>query len=312
MKFRTIIDVPESREKISYQHKIFGLGSCFVTHIKNKLDYYNFQNQINPFGTVFNPVSIRKLLQRIVNQQFFNEQDLFYHQHLWKSFDLHSEFNKTDKINFLQGINEKINRASQFLKTANWLFLTFGTAWVYRHKKSGKIVNNCHKMPQKEFDKIILTPTEITDEIKNIVQLARTANPKIKILMSISPVRHLKNGFAENQRSKAHLITAIHQIESGIYYFPSYEIMLDDLRDYRFYKADYIHPNDLAINYIWEKLSTSYIAKDALPILHQINKIRQALAHKSFHPGSPQDLNRLSKLQDEITAIQQKYKWMTF
>ena len=312
MKFRTIINVPESREKIAYRYKIFGLGSCFVTHIKNKLDYYNFQNQINPFGTVFNPISIRKLLQRVVNQELFNEQDLFFHQDLWKSFDLHSEFNRTDKIDYLQTINDKINRSNQFLKTADWLFLTFGTAWVYRHKISGKIVNNCHKVSANEFDKIILTPTEITDELKNIVQLARKTNPKIKILMSISPVRHLNNGFIENQRSKAHLITAVHALEDAIYYFPSYEILMDDLRDYRFYKDDYIHPNELAINYIWEKFSTGYMAKDTFPILRQVGKIKQALAHKSFNPGSPQNLHRLSKLQTEITAMQQKYKWMTF
>ena len=312
MKFRTIIEVPESSEKITYQDKIFGLGSCFVTNIQNKLDYYQFQNYINPFGTVFNPVSIRKLLQRVVNQELFNEQDLFFHQNLWKSFDLHSEFNRTDKIDYLQAINDKINRANQFLKTADWLFLTFGTAWVYHHKKTGEIVNNCHKVPQKEFDKIILTPTEIADELKNIIQLARKANLKIKILMSISPVRHLKNGFVENQRSKSHLITAVHTLKDAIHYFPSYEILMDDLRDYRFYKDDYIHPNQLAINYIWKIFSESIISSNATSIMKQIDKIRQSLAHKSFNPGSLQDLNRMSKLQTEITAMQQKYKWMTF
>ena len=312
MKFRTEIDITESPEKISYQNKIFGMGSCFVTQIQNKFDYYQFQNQINPFGTVFNPASIRKLLQYVINQQFLDEKDLFYHQNLWKSFDLHSSFNHPDKDEFLQTINDKISEANKFLKTADWLFLTFGTAWVYRHKASVNIVNNCHKVPQKEFEKILLPSTLITEELKEIIRLVKTINPGIKILMSISPVRHLKNGFVENQRSKAHLITAVHQLESEIFYFPSYEILLDDLRDYRFYKDDYIHPNKLAINYIWEKFSASFISKDAIHTMQRIEKIRQGLAHKSFNPGSIMDTERLIKLQQKINQLQQQYSWMKF
>ena len=312
MKFRTEINIPESPDKITYQHKIFGLGSCFVTHIQNKFDYYQFQNQINPFGTVFNPVSIRKLLQYVVNQQFFNEKDLFHHQNLWKSFDLHSDFNNPDKEIFLNTINNKISEAGKFLKTADWLFLTFGTAWVYRHKASGNIVNNCHKVPQKEFDKFLLSPTDIVKELNKIIRLATSFNPQLKILMSISPVRHLKNGFVENQRSKAHLITAVHQLESEIFYFPSYEILLDDLRDYRFYKDDFIHPNTLAINYIWQKFSKTFIDQNAIPIMQKIEKIRQGLAHKSFNPGSPQDINRLNKLQVDIDKLQKEFTWMVF
>ncbi len=312
MKFRTEINIAESPDKITYQDKIFGLGSCFVTHIKNKFNYYQFQNQINPFGTVFNPISIRKLLQYAVNQRFFKEKDLFYHQNLWKSFDLHSEFNNPDKKDFLNTINNKIYEVGKFLKTADWLFLTFGTAWVYRHKATGNIVNNCHKVPQKEFDKILLSPNEIIKELNEIIRLATSLNPNLKILMSISPVRHLKNGFVENQRSKAHLITAVHQLESEIFYFPSYEIMLDDLRDYRFYKNDYIHPNELAINYIWEKFSDSFISKDAIHTMQRIEKIRQGLAHKSFNPGSTQDINRLNKLQADIRKLQEEFPWMGF
>ncbi len=312
MKFRTIINIPESTEKISYQDKIFGLGSCFVSHIKDKFDYYQFQNQINPFGTVFNPVSISKLLQRVVNQQFFKEKNLIFHQNLWKSFDLHSAFNQADKSLFLQNINDRIVSAGKFLKTADWLFLTFGTAWVYRHKTTGNIVNNCHKVPQREFEKLLLSPTVIIKELNEIIRLAKTINPKIKILMSISPIRHLKNGFVENQQSKAHLITAVHQLERDIFYFPSYEILLDDLRDYRFYKDDYIHPNTLAINYIWQKFSESYIDKKAIPVMHKIDKIRQGLAHKSFNPGSPQEINRMHKLQADILNIKAKFPWITF
>ncbi len=312
MKFRTIINIPESTEKISYQDKIFGLGSCFVTHIKDKFDYYQFQNQINPFGIVFNPVSIRKFLFRIVNQYIFDTIHLFHHQNLWKSFDLHSEFNNPDKDDLLNAINDKIYEAGKFFKTADWLFLTFGTAWVYRHKSTGNIVNNCHKVPQNEFEKILLSPIAIIKELNEIIRLAKTINPKIKILMSISPIRHLKNGFVENQQSKAHLITAVHQLERDIFYFPSYEILLDDLRDYRFYKDDFIHPNTLAINYIWQKFSESYIDKKAIPVMHKIDKIRQGLAHKSFNPDSPQDINRMHKLQADILNIKAKFPWITF
>jgi len=313
MQFRTEINIPLFPDKISYNDTIFGLGSCFVDNMKQKLTYYQFRNQINPFGTIFNPASIMNIMQRIVERDYFNENDLFYHQDVWKSFELHSGFNHTDKNALLTTVNNQIEESANYLKSSNWLFLTFGTAWVYKHLESDKIVSNCHKVPQPNFEKLLLYPEEISEAIKETIKLAKFLNPQLKILLSISPVRHLKDGFVENQHSKAHLLTAVHQnVSKDIYYFPSYEIMLDDLRDYRFYKDDFTHPNDLAINYIWEKFKTGLIDSKAYQTMQKVAKIRQGLQHKSFNPGSRQDINRLNRLQQEIHYLTKEFDWMQF
>jgi len=314
MKFRTEIPLYDFPVKIRYTDSIFGLGSCFIDNIKTKLDYYQFQNRLNPFGTVFNPVSIQKILHRVVNQEFIDEKDLFFHQNLWKSFEWHSSFNQPDKEQYLSQINAEIKTAYEYLPKARWLFLTLGTAWVYKHNESGKIVNNCHKVLQKNFEKLLLSPTEITHSLRQIINLVSSLNPSINILWSISPVRHLRDGFVENQQSKAHLITAVHQVITNRqnFYFPSYEIMMDDLRDYRFYKDDYIHPNQLAINYIWDYFKQSLIASPQYETLKKVEKIRAGLAHKSFFPESVENKQRLEKLHKEIKQLQRQYPWMVF
>ncbi len=295
---------------IDYQSKIFGLGSCFVDHIKTKLNYYQFQTLINPYGTVFNPHSIKKLLQYTVNQPVFTEKVLFKHENIWKHFDFHTAFNRLTVEEYLNNLHHTIHQAKGFLQSADWAFFTLGTAWVYRHKITGKIVNNCHKVPQKEFEKILLSTTEIIDELKEIRLILQQINPHIKLLLTVSPVRHLKDGFTENQRSKARLIEAVHSVvnHSHTFYFPSYEIMMDDLRDYRFYTSDLLHPNEQAVAYIWEIFTRSIIKQDILPDMKQIEKIQKQLQHKSF-TGQPVTT---VKLQTAINQIKQKYPWMHF
>jgi len=312
MKFRTELNIEKYPNQIDYNTKIYGLGSCFVDNIKAKLDYYQFQNRLNPFGTIFNPVAIKNIFQRVVNQQLFSEEELFKHQGLWKSFELHSIFNQTDKALFIKTVNQEIQTSFQYLQQSKWLFITLGTAWVYRRKESGKIVSNCHKVPQSEFDKYLLSPTEIVDSLQDIIQLAKKINPDINILLSISPVRHLKDGFIENQRSKAHLLTSVHKLidNQKVIYFPSYEIMIDDLRDYRFYKDDFLHPNDLAVDYIWEKFQSSLINPHAYETMHQIDRIRKALQHKSFQPNSEAEQNRKIKLEKDILELQERFPWI--
>ena len=314
MKFRTELNIEKYPNQIDYNTKIYGLGSCFVDNIKAKLDYYQFQNRLNPFGTIFNPVSIKNIFQHIVHQQLFTEKDLFFHQSFWKSFELHSKFNQADQEVLIKTVNNEIQTSFQYLQQSQCLFITLGTAWIYRHKKSGVIVSNCHKIPQSEFDKQLLSPTEIIDSLKDLIQLAKKINPNINILMSISPIRHLKDGFIENQRSKAHLLTAVHQVidKHQVIYFPSYEIMLDDLRDYRFYKNDFLHPNDLAVDYIWEKFQSSLITPQAYVMMQQIDKIRKALQHKSFQSKSRAEQKRLHKLQNDIKNLKEKYTWISF
>jgi len=314
MKFRTELNIEKYPNQIDFNSQIFGLGSCFVDNIKEKLGYYQFQNRLNPFGTIFNPVSIKNILDRIVNNRFFNKNDLFFHQNLWKSFELHSNFNRTDAQDFIDAVNAEIKTSFDYLKKSQWLFLTFGTAWVYRHRASGQIVSNCHKVSQQEFKKELLTVNDIFQNLKESIELVNNINPHTNILLSISPVRHLRDGFAENQLSKSHLTAAVHQIVDNqhVYYFPSYEIMMDDLRDYRFYKDDFIHPNDLAVNYIWEKFQSSLITESAQKTMLKVDKIRKGLQHRSFQPESEAESERLQKLQNDISQIQIEYPWMTF
>jgi len=246
MDFRTEINIKEFPFQIDYQSKIFGLGSCFIDNIKTRFEYYQFQELINPFGTIFNPVSIKKILDRIVNQEYFTENDVFFHNNTWKSYDLHSKFNREDKEKLLTHANQYLDKSLAFLQQTDFAFFTFGTAWIYKLKNQDTVVNNCHKVSPQAFDKICLSPTEIIEELTIITKLIKRINPTIKIFFTVSPVRHLRDGFVENQQSKAHLLTAVHQVinNQNSYYFPSYEIMMDDLRDYRFYKDDFIHPNE--------------------------------------------------------------------
>ncbi len=314
MKFRTEISIKPFPVQIDYTSKIFGLGSCFIDNIKQKLDYYQFQNQLNPFGTVFNPVSIKNILERIVNQHYFTEKDLFFHQGLWKSFELHSGFNQNNPGAFLLKVNKQIQHSHHFIKNSQWLFITLGTAWVYKHNETGRIVSNCHKVAQTNFEKLLLSPEHIVKTLHEVISLAHKINPHIHILFSISPVRHLKDGFIENQRSKSHLATALHKVIDNrtILYFPSYEIMMDDLRDYRFYEKDYVHPNGLAIDYIWEKFTSVLISPAAYQTMKTIEKLRKSLQHKAFQPDALQEIERQKTIKTKIENLQKNYPWMDF
>jgi len=314
MKFRTEIKLPTYPFRIGYQTKIYGLGSCFVDHMKQKFDYFQFQNLINDFGVIFNPASINTIVERIINQAFYTPDDLFFHQNVWKSFELHSSMNHPDRAQFLEQVNSKLKENLFFVRQSELFIFTLGTAWVYRHKKSGKIVANCHKVTSTEFDKILLSPAEIIDKLNNITSLLRKENQKADILFSVSPVRHLKDGFIENQQSKAHLLTAIHKLtdDKKIFYFPSYEILMDDLRDYRFYKTDLIHPNEVAVEYIWNQLVNAFMDTPAKNLMKKVEKIRKALAHKPFDENSADYKKHLQKINHQILQLQKDYPWMNF
>jgi hypothetical protein len=220
-----------------------------------------------PIGIIFNPVSIEKLIHRAINKIEFVENDIFFHNERWHCYEVHSDCSNTNKDEFLENLNSSLKTSIAQLFQASHIIITYGTSWVYRNKETNEIVANCHKIPQKEFSKEILSIETIEKSIQNTINLIRKINPSVNFIFTVSPVRHLKDGFVENQLSKAHLITAIYQIlepeicnlKSAIY-FPSYEIMMDELRDYRFYAEDMIHPNQVAIDYIWERFAETSIS----------------------------------------------------
>lgn len=314
MNFFTKVSIPNSKYPIDYHSKIVCLGSCFAVNIGQKFNYFKFENTLNPFGILFHPAAIEKLISQAVNQDVILEKDIFFHNEQWHSFDAHSELNKTDKNEFLGHLNSSLEKFGTDLQTATHIFITLGTAWVYRHLESGKIVANCHKILQKSFQKELLSVEQIRQHLESILYQIRRINPEVKVIFTVSPVRHLKDGFVENQRSKAHLIAALHQTISPIEatYFPAYEILMDELRDYRFYAEDLLHPNQTAIDYIWERLRESHISATVYPVMNEVESIQKALAHKPFESSSTKHQQFLFDLNRRINSLNEQFPKMIF
>lgn len=316
MKLQTQIPLSkETRNPISYDSRIVLLGSCFSENIGKQLDYFRFQNYQNPFGILFHPIAIENLILNTINEKRYSESDVFRANERWHSFDAHSKLSSNDKERLLNNLNQKIQLTRQQIQSATHIIITLGTAWVYRFTESDQIVANCHKIPQKKFLKELLSVDEIRNSLEAIVSSIRLVNPNTSIVFTVSPVRHLKDGFVENQRSKAHLIAAIHEVvnaKNKTHYFPSYEIQMDELRDYRFYKQDMIHPNKIAIEYIWEKFVTSWFSDDTKSSMELVDKIQKGLQHKPFDPKSKGHQAFLKQLDHQIAEIQKKHSHIQF
>lgn len=313
MNFTTKISPEKSKNPIDYTSKIMSLGSCFAQNMGEKFHYFKFQIMTNPFGIIFNPISIEKLIERVVNQVEFTENDIFFHNERWHCSEIHSELSHPDKEEFLAKLNSLIELTNQQIRKSTHFIITYGTAYVYRYKSSDTIVANCHKVSQNQFGKEILGIDTIEKSIQNTVALIHKVNPKCTFIFTVSPVRHIKDGFMENQRSKAHLIAAIHNSQFIIHnYFPSYEIMMDELRDYRFYADDMLHPSKIAINYIWECFFTNYIAEECVATMQEIDAIQKAMAHKPFNPNSSIYNKFLDNLETKIMNIQKTHPTIEF
>jgi hypothetical protein len=315
MNFTTKIPIAKSQQPITYDSKIISLGSCFAENMGEKLAYFKFQNSTNPFGIIFNPVAIEKLINRAVHKIEFTEKDIFFHNEHWHCYEVHSELSNTSPELLLENLNKLLHHFRSELTEATHIILTYGTSWVYRLKTTKEVVANCHKVPQNQFDKEILSVETIAQSIKNTINLIQEVNPNCNFIFTVSPVRHIKDGFVENQRSKAHLITAIHssnfQLPSSNY-FPSYEIMMDELRDYRFYSEDMLHPNQTAIDYIWIQFFENYISEKEFATMQQVCNIQKALHHKPFNPLSESHQKFLSNLKEKITQLQAKLPFVSF
>ncbi|MHA7941899.1 GSCFA domain-containing protein [Formosa sp. 3Alg 14/1] len=318
MKFFTEIPIQQQTENlIDYQSKVLLLGSCFVENIGNKFDYFKFQNLQNPFGVLFQPKATEQLLHHAVNNKVYTEADLFYQNEIWQTYDAHSKLSQLDKAAVLKGLNTAVLNTKQFLETASHIVITLGTAWVYRHIASNTVVANCHKVPQKAFKKELLRSAEMEESLQTILDIIAEVNPEAHVIFTVSPIRHTKDGFVENTRSKSHLISAIHQVletnkSQQIHYFPSYEIMMDELRDYRFYTSDLIHPNQVAIDYIWDKFKATWLAPTTTVLMKDVQTIQTGLQHKPFNETSEQHQKFLNNLNKKITAIQKELPWVSF
>lgn len=314
MKLLTQIPLSRAKSTIDYSSQLFLLGSCFSENIGAKLKHYKFQELQNPFGILFHPLAIEKLIQKAFQQDVYVENDVFYINEQWHCFDAHSEISNPSKEKLITDLNFAVERTLVQLKKASHVIITFGTAWVYRNTSTKQVVANCHKVPQSNFTKELLGVEELKESLKRTIALVHSVNPAVQCILTVSPVRHLKDGFVQNQLSKAHLISAIHQVvdTDKISYFPSYELMMDELRDYRFYTKDMLHPNEIAVDYIWEKFCEVWIDDSLGDAMTKIDEIQRGLGHRAFNPEGMAHQKFLTSLRGKIACIKQTYPFMDF
>ncbi len=314
MAFRTKLNIPKEKKTIDYNSSIVLFGSCFTENMEKHMSYYKFQNDSNPFGIIFNPKAIEKAITECIENKEYNQHDLYYHEEYWLSLNHHTKFSSLYLGQVLTLINSEIKEAHHALLNASHVFITLGTSWVYRFTATENLVANCHKIPQKQFRKELLSISQIIESLNNIVSLIKQVNSNAIILFTVSPVRHVRDGFIENTQSKAHLHTAIQQIidNDNTFYFPSYEIMMDDLRDYRFYKNDLLHPNETAMEYIWEIFKKTWVNEKSYPLMKQIETIQKSLDHKPFNKDSLKHQEFIKKLNKKIEAVTKKYPRINF
>ncbi len=315
LKFKLTLEAKPSDKKISYADKIFLIGSCFTENIGTKLQSHLFETKENPHGILFNPVSVRNALEDCISNKKYTESDLFLLNDVWNSWHHHSRFSGITKAEALEKINNSIGEAHQFLKSANHLIITLGSAWLYTLNENapqckGMIVANNHKAPSNWFTKKLMQPAELIEDLKTVVAKLKAFNPQLQVIFTISPVRHLREGLIENNRSKAVLIHAVHELIStalDVFYFPAYEYVIDDLRDYRFYAEDLVHPNFAASHYVWDKLVETYMSPETQLIMKQVAELQLAINHKPFYGASSAHLKFMHACIGKTQSLMAQY-----
>lgn len=317
-RFRTTIDLPKRELRISHQSRLLLAGSCFAGNIGTMLAERKFNIDINPFGVLYNPLSISTMLTRVINGELFTEHspELFEHNGKWHSILHHSDFSRNTKEELLDVINSNILKSHQKAIGCDTVIITFGTAYTYTLNSDNIIAGNCHKLPAKNFTRRLLDIEEIVTTTSEVIELFRKTNPDIKFIFTVSPIRHLRDGAHDNQKSKATLLLAIDKINAlfpnNTFYFPAYEIVLDELRDYRFYADDMVHPSPMAVEYIWECFGECYFDEATQKLNEEIEAIIRASKHRPFDAESEGHKSFLRNLLKKIEDIEQKYSYLDF
>ena len=313
MTFRTQVELPEKETEIRHSEKIMLFGSCFAENIGNLLAENKFRCDVNPFGILYNPMSIALALHQLMEKDVYEAKDLFLAHGRWHSWMHHSDFSSSSQEETLAKANFRFAKAKNKIAKANWLMVTFGTAYVYIHKETQEVVGNCHKMPERMFTRSMLDVKTIVNEWQDVLKKCRAVNPTLKVLFTVSPIRHAKDGMHGNQLSKATLLLAIDELCRmcpDCFYFPSYEIMMDELRDYRFYADDMLHPSKVAVEYLWECFSKCYFSASTREVMREWGDIRRGLEHKPFDPESEAYHHFLSQIVLKITRIKEKLPYL--
>ena len=313
MNFSTQVELPEKQTEIHHSDRLVFFGSCFSENIGNLLQGNKFRCDVNPYGILYNPLSICKALHQILDRRVYTEKDLFSSHGLWHSWMHHSNFSASRPEECLEKINSRLMKAADELREADWLVMTWGTSFVYIHQESGEVVGNCHKQPDKTFRRLRHNTETFVEECRSVLKKCREANSRLKVLITVSPIRHAKDGMHGNQLSKATLLLAADELCRtcpDCYYFPSYEIMMDELRDYRFYADDMLHPSPMAIEYIWECFSKCYFSGETLGVMKEWEEIRRGIAHKPFAPESEAYRKFLSQIVLKIVRLKEKLPYL--
>ena len=313
MNFLTHIDIKPLPAPITHQHSILLVGSCFTEHIGNNLNDLKFNVLQNPNGILFEPMSVcRSLVSYLQNKQY-EADDLFFYNELWQSWDHHGRFSNPNQATALANINASQQQAHAFVKKADWLIITLGSSFVYRLQEENRFVANCHKAPGQWFDKYLMPIDEQIALLDNCIHQLFHANQKLKIIFTISPVRHLRDGVVENNRSKARLLETVHHLVNKfdrLFYFPAYELVIDVLRDYRFYDIDLAHPNYAATQFVMEKFSEYAFREPTNQLIKEIRQIVTARNHKPFHPGSKQHQQFLQQHLELTERLQAEHSYL--
>ncbi len=320
MNFRTEIEKTNPNFLLSYHHQILALGSCFADTIGKKLQKGHFKIAVNPFGTIFNPYSIFKILDNVMDFILFQKQIINHEEvdnyivqknGMFVHLDYHSDISAETPEILHEEIIKKTEEIALFLQKTDVLMFTFGTSWVYKYKSLDTIVTNCHHLAQKEFDKYLLTIPEIVQYFDIFFEKIKKINPNIQTILTLSPVRHQKDSLTLNQISKSILRCAIHELcekyNQNITYIPAYEILIDDLRDYRFYEDDLIHPNITAQNYIWDYFQKYFLDKKTQVFLEEWEVLYKKLTHRARSPQSPAHIRFVQETQEKVKAFEEKY-----
>lgn len=313
--FRTEINIQEAKQKIGIDSKILSIGSCFTENIGNKLLNNKFNIKINPFGILYNPQSIVTNINQLLNNYQFSNKDLIVQEGNWYSIFHHGKYADETPERLLKKINQEAEISRMFIKKSDFIFVTFGTSWVYELKEKKQIVSNCHKLPAKSFERFSLLVNQITNNWKGTINQLLKLNQNIQIIFTVSPIRHLKDGAVENQRSKATLLLAIAELKKmfeNVHYFPAYELMMDDLRDYRFYNDDMLHPSAFAIDYIWDKFKKTWIDKPANTFIEEVEKVYKSLNHRPLKKNSETYWRFLEQQLFYLNNLQKKYPKVDF
>lgn len=316
MDFRTLIELPVGLPPVTHAGRILLMGSCFAENIGKQLEHAKFQLDLNPFGILYNPFSLSAALVEILEGKNYQEADLFCYKDLWHSPMHHGSFSASTANETLENINSRLQHAHQSIQELDWLMLTFGTAYVYEQKETGRVVSNCHKLPENRFTRRLLSVEEIVSEYTSLIASMTARNPNLKILFTVSPIRHIRDGMHANQLSKSTLLLAIDRLQQQfpkqVFYFPSYEIVLDELRDYRFYADDMLHPSPLAVRYLWNRFSETFFSTETQEIIMAAEDINKDLSHKPFHPESEAYQRFLGQIVLKIKRLNGKYPYLDF